>query len=84
MPEKYEGFLKYIFFPVVGGRPLVLKTCGVVCWRVEVFVGAKPGHGLEAGAAGASPTQSQPCCLLGTGPRTWPLPNLAQAGFRKV
>lgn len=57
------------------------KASAVVCQHVEGSVGAKPRHRLEGDAAGASLMQSQPQCLLGTGPHMWPLPDLAQTGF---
>lgn len=52
-------------------------ACGGIC-------GCKSQLKLEDRAEGASPMQSHPSCLLGTGPRMWPLPNLAQAGFGKI
>lgn len=52
-------------------------ACGGIC-------GCKSQLKLEDRAEGASLMQSHPSCLLGTGPRMWPLPNLAQAGFGKI
>lgn len=38
----------------------------------------------EADTGGARLVQSQPSCLLGTGPHMWHLPNLSQEGFGNI